>query len=271
MAHGGNRPWKAFFDDHPTNKLEARSFDDCTIADRYDCEAGEEWKERLSATVEGREYDAGDAARKRKAATQAQAQRRKLQLQQQGGGGEGIGVAVGAGAGGSAGGSRSQTPLGRATASALLPSGGRSGSPSLGTSSLNPSSSSVNSNGNGDGSKKVQNEAYFARKGSENAARPEGLPPNQGGKYAGFGSVPAGGGRPEDGRTREAGGDVMDEFQKDPVAALTKGLGWLGGVVGQGAKTGFEGWVKPGMQKVGLFYLSTYLSIDDRIFFSLLR
>jgi hypothetical protein len=36
-------------------------------------------------------------------------------------------------------------------------------------------------------------ETFFARKQQENASRPEGLPPNQGGKYVGFGS---GGSRP---------------------------------------------------------------------------
>ncbi|CAK8543739.1 unnamed protein product [Lathyrus sativus] len=33
-------------------------------------------------------------------------------------------------------------------------------------------------------------EGYFARKMAENGARPEGLPPSQGGKYVGFGSSP---------------------------------------------------------------------------------
>lgn len=31
-------------------------------------------------------------------------------------------------------------------------------------------------------------DSFFARKQQENAGRPEGLPPNQGGKYVGFGS-----------------------------------------------------------------------------------
>ncbi|KAL2344966.1 hypothetical protein Fmac_006251 [Flemingia macrophylla] len=34
-------------------------------------------------------------------------------------------------------------------------------------------------------------EGFFARKMAENESRPEGLPPSQGGKYVGFGSVPA--------------------------------------------------------------------------------
>ena len=35
---------------------------------------------------------------------------------------------------------------------------------------------------------KAQNEEYFASKGMENSSKPSDLPPNQGGKYQGFGS-----------------------------------------------------------------------------------
>ena len=98
--------------------------------------------------------------------------------------------------------------------------------------------------------KKEANEAYFARMGGQNASRPEGVAPSQGGKYAGFGSEPAGAvGREEE---RAEGLPGVDEFQKDPVAALTKGFGWLSSTVGKGAKTVNEGWVKPTAQKVGL-------------------
>lgn len=34
-------------------------------------------------------------------------------------------------------------------------------------------------------------DSFFQRKLAENAHRPEGLPPSQGGKYVGFGSAPA--------------------------------------------------------------------------------
>lgn len=101
----------------------------------------------------------------------------------------------------------------------------------------------------GPGSRKEQNEAYFARKGNENANRPADLPPSQGGKYGGFGSnVPAAAGV-----RREADGSSipgLDEFQKDPMAALTKGFGWFTTTVGKGAKTVNDGWVQPTVQKV---------------------
>ena len=59
MEQGGNDPWKQFFDNHPITQSEGRTFEDSTIKERYEGEVGEEWKERLSAKVEGREYIPG--------------------------------------------------------------------------------------------------------------------------------------------------------------------------------------------------------------------
>lgn len=102
--------------------------------------------------------------------------------------------------------------------------------------------------------RKEQNEAYFARMGGENANRSADLPPSQGGKYAGFGSEPAPAPSSSAGRGEEGGEGVVlpgvDEFQKDPVAALTKGLGWFTTTVGRGAKTVNDGWIQPTAQKV---------------------
>jgi len=95
-------------------------------------------------------------------------------------------------------------------------------------------------------SQKEQNEDFFSRKGNQNAGRPDGLAPSQGGKYAGFGSEPP----PQ----AQKGGSVapgLDEFQQDPVAALTKGFGWFTKTVGQGAKTLNDGYIQPTAQKVG--------------------
>ncbi len=104
--------------------------------------------------------------------------------------------------------------------------------------------------GAGPRSQKVQNEEFFARKGGENAARPEGLAPSRGGKYAGFGSGGAEGGA---GAGVGAGGALpgVDEFQRDPVKALSKGFGWFTSTVGKGAKTVNDGWIQPTAQKVG--------------------
>ena len=53
MELGGNKKWQAFYD----AKTTAERFGESTIKERYDCEVGEEWKERLSADVEGRAFD----------------------------------------------------------------------------------------------------------------------------------------------------------------------------------------------------------------------
>jgi ADP-ribosylation factor GTPase-activating protein 1 len=60
MRLGGNDSWRKFFEEHEDTKMRGLSWDDTTIADRYSGEVGEEWKERLSAKVEGREYVPGE-------------------------------------------------------------------------------------------------------------------------------------------------------------------------------------------------------------------
>lgn len=56
MRNGGNAPWKKFFDEHEENVMAGITFEDATIAERYSGTVGDEWKERLSAKVEGIEY-----------------------------------------------------------------------------------------------------------------------------------------------------------------------------------------------------------------------
>ncbi|KIN07727.1 hypothetical protein OIDMADRAFT_186605 [Oidiodendron maius Zn] len=56
MRLGGNRPWRDFFEAAEANVSAGISWDDATIAERYSGEVGEEWKDRLTAKVEGKEY-----------------------------------------------------------------------------------------------------------------------------------------------------------------------------------------------------------------------
>ncbi|RQM06628.1 hypothetical protein DH86_00001253 [Scytalidium sp. 3C] len=56
MREGGNKRWKEFFDNWDGNKMAGITFDDATIAERYSGDIGEEYKERLTAKVEGKEY-----------------------------------------------------------------------------------------------------------------------------------------------------------------------------------------------------------------------
>ncbi|KAF2218713.1 zinc finger protein gcs1 [Elsinoe ampelina] len=189
MAKGGNKPWKEFFDAHPSNKAEGRTFDDSTIQERYDSDAGEEWKDRLTAKVEGKEYVPGQKPK---------VERKKPDVS----------------ANASQVGSRSGTPLARGASPAV-------------------------------GGQKAQNEAYFARMGAENANRPDGVAPSQGGKYGGFGSSPM----PD--RSDDPGAaPSVNDFQTDPVGALTKGFGWLGSTVSKQANAGYKGWLQPNMEKL---------------------
>lgn len=215
MAAGGNKTFQDFFNGHPSNTKESRTFEGSDIKERYDSEAGDEWKERLSCKVESREFDPKSVPKRVKKETVP--------------GAPGVGAALSGRA--SAAGSRSQTPLGKTRSNEA--GFQRSGSPALGTSSLG-------------GTKKAQNEAYFARMGAENLNRRDDVAPNQGGKYGGFGS------EPDSWKKNDEPGapPALDDFQKDPVGALTKGFGWLGASVSKAGKTGYEGWVKPGMQKL---------------------
>lgn len=212
MAAGGNKPYQEFFNSHASNTKDGRTFEASSIQERYDSEAGDEWKERLSCKVEDREFDKSNLPKR---------------LSKK----ENVGTNAPLSGRASAAGSRSQTPLSKTRSNDL-----RSGSPALGTNAMS--------------SQKAKNEQYFAKMGAANADRPDGVAPNQGGKYGGFGS------EPEHWKKEDEPGapPALDDFQKDPVAALTKGFGWLGASVSKVGKTGYEGWVKPGMQKAR-FYL----------------
>ncbi|KAH9813520.1 ADP-ribosylation factor GTPase-activating protein GCS1 [Teratosphaeria destructans] len=192
MEMGGNRPWKDFFNAHPTNTVIGRDFESCTIAERYDSEAGEEWKDRLTAKVEGTEYVPG-------------------------------------------------APKPRA------PPGKREADPSSLGSGRNTPRSNVRSppQRTATPTQKQQNEAYFARMGEANAGRPEDLPPSQGGRYAGFGSSPM----PSSG-ARNSTLPSGDDFQRDPVAALTKGFGWLSSTVSRQAANVNKAYIQPGLTSV---------------------
>lgn len=222
MDKGGNKNWKTFFDEHAITRLEGRIFEECTIGDRYSGDVGEEWKERLTAKVEGKEYVPAP---------------------------KNVSASVGL-KGTSAAESRSTTSVGQDQRG--------KGVPGLALRSSSPATSMGASAGS---SRKAHNETYFAKLGNENASRPADLPPSQGGKYAGFGSEPP----PAYGSTDQKGAlPGVEEFQKDPVAALTKGFGWFTTTVGKSAKTVNDSYIQPTAQKVCLphcLYTSVDLSI----------
>ncbi|GJC79217.1 ADP-ribosylation factor GTPase-activating protein GCS1 [Colletotrichum liriopes] len=177
MRLGGNENWRNFFEQHEDTKMRGISWDDATIAERYSGEVGEEWKDRLSAKVEGKEYVPGEKKPAPAAAPKPA--------------------------------SRTGTPLG-----------------------------STNSRSASPGRKVKVDDKYFSKLGAENASRPDDLPPSQGGKYAGFGSSPMP-------AKKDGGIPTVDDLQKDPVAALTKGFGWFTSTVSKTAKTVNDGYIQP--------------------------
>lgn len=227
MEMGGNEPWKTFFDEHPITQSEGRTFEDSTIKERYEGEVGEEWKERLAAKVEGREYVPGA----KKTTTTTTSAARAAQ---------------------SKGSSGASTPLSN-TGSPALSGGGGAGMEGFGSDTM---------------SKKERNEAYFAKMGSENATRSETLPPSQGGKYTGFGGgmPPTSSSSSSPARRSQFGAVTgFEDFQKDPVATLSKGFGWFASAVGKGAKTMNNSYIQPTAKTVRLdlpsfsLFLSLYI------------
>lgn len=197
---GGNASWRTFFEG------KSLSWDDPKdpIAHRYGGEVGEEWKERLTAKVEGREY--------------VPTEKKKNQQEDKKQSSTATHVAMAAGRGG---GACSGPPL--------------AGSASSRTASPAPGGTS--------GKVKVD-EKYFARLAADNANRPEDLPPNLGGRYTGFGNTPM----PPKRDDQVLPG--LDELQKDPVAALTKGFGWLALTVTKTAKTVNDDFIQPTAKQI---------------------
>jgi ADP-ribosylation factor GTPase-activating protein 1 len=191
MDKGGNDTWKKFYDEHPIVVSEGRTFEDSTIKERYDSEVGEEYKDRLAANAEGKEYVPGE--RKKKQPSPASVPENT---------------------------SRSGTPL----------QGGRASPASFSSAPT----------------QKERNEAYFAKMGNDNATRRDDIAPSQGGKYGGFG-----GGLPVSNAPRQEGPvPGFEDFQKDPVAAFSKGFGWFTSAVGKSAKTVNDAYIQPTAKSV---------------------
>ncbi|KAI9100983.1 hypothetical protein DFS34DRAFT_449767 [Phlyctochytrium arcticum] len=206
MELGGNRKALEFFRSQPDWS------EGLTIQDKYHSEFAKNYKEKLAADCEGRPWTAP--------ARLAQTGRNSPRL--------------------------SASP--RISRMSNSPSMNRSMNASAGSQG-SPLSGSVHSGGYQSGSEgqgpltdKSRNENFFARKGQENSSRPVDLPPNQGGRFAGFGSnyTPP--------PRESAPVNILD----DPFAAVSKGWGFLaptltsvvgalGHTVAEGAKLAVSG------------------------------
>lgn len=80
----------------------------------------------------------------------------------------------------------------------------------------------------------AQKDTFFARKMEENAGRPEGVAPSQGGKYVGFGSTPT-----PPSRTQGKGQGGLDDYQQylsKGISQLTTAAGGAAGLANEKLK-----------------------------------
>lgn len=124
----------------------------------------------------------------------------------------------------------------------------------IGSSNLNPSRNGTpepRQQGAGSG-----NEAFFERLGGQNASRPDHLPPSQGGRYAGFGSqpdqdpsIPSLSSSHPSYATSSHSVPTLDDLQRDPAAALTKGWGFFSSALASATKEIRSSVVDPGLAR----------------------
>ncbi|CAL1184584.1 unnamed protein product [Candida parapsilosis] len=97
---------------------------------------------------------------------------------------------------------------------------------------------------------KIKNESYFASLGAKNESRPDHLPPSQGGKYAGFGNIPA----PASNGTSAGGSSfsnfTVDNFQKDPLGTFTKGWGLFSSTVAKSVQEVNQSVIQPSLSQL---------------------
>ncbi|KAJ6130648.1 hypothetical protein N7512_003428 [Penicillium capsulatum] len=211
MELGGNEPWKSFYDAHPVTVSEGRTFEDSTIKERYEGDAGEEWKERLACKVEGREYVQGQEKKN----NNANASRSSTPMSLGGGGAA----------------ARTGSP---AASSIRSHDGQRGGAPSK--KEQNEAYFAKLGNDNA-----TRSDALPPSQGGKFTGFGGGLPPSPAGdrRSSGFGGWGGWGGG------GSGGNQALDDFQKDPMGSLTKGFGWFASTVGKSAKTVNDSYLQP--------------------------
>jgi ADP-ribosylation factor GTPase-activating protein 1 len=218
MELGGNEPWKTFYDEHPVTISDGRAFEDSTIKERYDSDSGEEWKERLSCKVDGREYVQGQEKKNNPS--------RPSNTLTLGGAEGGAGAMSGARAGSPANNIRSNDS--------------QRGGPS-GKKEQNEAYFAKLGNDNA-----TRNDAIPPSQGGKFTGFGGGMPApttseQRSSPFGGFGGWGGGGG---------GGRQPFEDLQKDPMGTLTKGLGWFASTVGKSAKQVNDSYLQPTAKQV---------------------
>lgn len=239
MELGGNEPWKSFYDAHAVTISEGRTFEDSTIKERYEGDAGEEWKERLSCKVEGREYVPGQEKK-----NNAPVSRSSTPMSLSGGAGAGV-----------TGGARTGSP---AALSIRSNDSQRGGAPTKKEQNEAYFAKLGNENA-------TRSDALPPSQGGKFTGFGGGLPPSAAAErrsspFGGFGGWGGGGGG-------AGGGQALDDLQKDPLGTLTKGLGWFASTVGKSAKQVNESYLQPTAKQVSKSrYSPSRLDCKPRLF-----
>jgi ADP-ribosylation factor GTPase-activating protein 1 len=189
MEIGGNEKCAEFFE---ANGLDLKS--DAKV--KYDNPIAEDYKEKLTAELEGKEFVPRDYS--------------KLEIK------------------------KSDIPssesgsLSEQSTSNNTPIASRRGTPSL------------------PNDQRAKNESYFATLGAKNDSRPDTLPPNQGGKFQGFGNTPA---PAQNNQGSSLSSFTIDNLQRDPLGTFTKGWSLFSSSVSKSIEEVNETVIKPGVQQ----------------------
>ncbi|KAG9044151.1 Zn finger-containing GTPase- Activating Protein for ARF [Serendipita sp. 407] len=209
MRIGGNLRFTTFMNEY-TPAEQGGYREGMTIAEKYNCWAAAQYKEKLSVEVQGQEWSPSapppNFGQPISRPSSAQGVR------------------------------KSRTSGRNSTASPLRRD---SASPAPNNVAASSSSTSIFDAAY---ERKTANEQYFSSLGEINARRRDDLPPSQGGKYQGFGSTPApssSSAHPSWG-TSSAAVPSLEEFQTQPVAALSKGWSLLSMAVTAASKVVVE-------------------------------
>lgn len=222
MELGGNEKARIFFES------QSDYSPDMTTQEKYHTQCAELYRDKLSAEAEGRPWTPLPSIRSTKQSTAsrtANGSTRSLNSQKNQ--------------------IKSNLSNTQRSNSSISVSGG------FGSDSYNSNNNSGNSFGNGEdegASKKVRNEQYFAQLGNANETRPDHLPPNQGGKFTGFGNPQF----DDEYTSRRNGGNAsavdIHEIINDPRVAIEKGwslLSYVGKAAVELGKYANDTYVKP--------------------------
>ncbi|KAI8987741.1 hypothetical protein BDF20DRAFT_851977 [Mycotypha africana] len=212
MEIGGNEKARIFFESQPDYSPNM------STQEKYHTHCAELYRDKLSAEAEGRPWTPTPSARSANKSPVTNASANKTRIAN--------GATRSLNSQGSRFGSASHLTNQRSNSSVSV-SGGFGNDINNSDNYTDGRSNGLDS-GDGDMNRKARNEHYFAQLGQANESRPDHIPPNQGGKFTGFGNPQF-----ENEYRRNASNDFganlgdLREVINDPKVAIEKGLSLL--------------------------------------------